>query len=113
MDSLRAECLQGASFGFTGKQAIHPAQIPTIHEAFSPSKESVEHAERLLQQYLKEDAASRRGAWEFEGKMIDKPVITLALRTLRLAVNLKVASPEASETLEKASQMRREADNAM
>ena len=38
---LREECRDGASLGFDGKQAIHPAQLDAIHAAYSPSKEGM------------------------------------------------------------------------
>lgn len=33
---LKDECREGREFGFSGKQAIHPAQIDTIQEMFLP-----------------------------------------------------------------------------
>jgi len=71
--------------GFTGKQAIHPDQIPIIQETFAPSKTNLEYSARLMMQYAKEFSEGKRGAWEFEGKMIDKPVIRKAKETVRLA----------------------------
>jgi citrate lyase subunit beta-like protein len=104
---LRGECRQGSEFGFTGKQAIHPTQIPIIHEAFSPSKEAVEHAERLLGKFLEEEAGQGRGAWEFEGKMVDRPVIGKAMRVLKLAINFNIVPDEArsSELLKKSESL--------
>lgn len=90
LDVLREECRNGASFGFTGKQAIHPDQIPVIHEAFSPSKESIEYSARLLRKFVEEGSEGRRGSWEFEGKMVDKPVIDNARRIINMAVALDV-----------------------
>jgi citrate lyase subunit beta-like protein len=85
IEALRAECKQGKEYGFTGKQAIHPNQIDVIHETFSPSQEEVAHAVRLLTEFVKESQEGRRGSWEFEGQMVDKPVISLARRALYLA----------------------------
>jgi citrate lyase beta subunit len=111
LDALRAECEQGASFGFTGKQTIHPNQIPVIHEAFSPSKESVQHATRLLQQYIKEVAGKKRGAWEFEGKMVDQPVIRKAKKTLELGVAYNIEKSEAEPVLNEVKEIDGENDN--
>lgn len=85
MDTLRTECEQGASFGFTGKQAIHPSQIPIIQSTFAPSEDAVDYAIRLLTRLCDEMKGGRRGAWEFEGKMIDRPVVRKAKRTLYVA----------------------------
>lgn len=109
METLSTECQQGSQFGFTGKQAIHPTQIPVIHEAFSPSKQTVDHAERLLQKYSEEESGGKRGAWEFEGKMVDRPVIINAIRVLQLAVNYSVV-PDKTKSQEILKDARRLAD---
>lgn len=44
---LREECLDGASLGFDGKQAIHPAQLDTIHQVYSPSEKGAYWAKPL------------------------------------------------------------------
>jgi citrate lyase subunit beta-like protein len=97
IEALREECKQGKAYGFTGKQAIHPNQIDVIHEVFSPSQKEVERAVRLLTEFVKESQEGRRGSWEFEGQMVDKPVISLARRVLYLAkgfdMSLDVVEP--------------------
>lgn len=37
--------------GFTGKQVIHPGQIPIVNAAFSPSKERVQWATEMIQAF--------------------------------------------------------------
>lgn len=92
---LLVECQQGASFGFTGKQAVHPNQIAVINEAFSPSQETISAAERMLNKYMDESRQGNRGSFEFEGKMIDKPVISKAIRVLQSAIRYNlVSNPE-------------------
>ena len=44
-EGLRNSCLLARSLGFDGKWCIHPAQIPVVNEAFSPTDEEVEWAE--------------------------------------------------------------------
>ena len=82
-----------------------------IHEAFSPSKESVQHATRLLQQYIKEVAGEKRGAWEFEGKMVDQPVIRKAKKTLELGVAYNIEKSEAEPVLNEVKEIDGENDN--
>lgn len=67
-DVLTEECLEGRSFGFTGKQVIHPSQIPLVNQAFSPSAEDIVWAKRVL---LK----SHKNAFPFvlDGTVIDEP----------------------------------------
>ncbi len=81
VEVLRRECEIGASWGFTGKQAIHPSQVDIIQEAFSPSAERIRWATALL----KVAAEEKRGAFEFEGKMIDAPVLLAARQIIAQA----------------------------
>ena len=113
LESLRAECEQGASFGFTGKQTIHPNQVKVIHEAFSPSIDAVKHATRLLQQYINEVTGQKRGAWEFEGRMVDQPVIRKAKTTLELAVAYNIQKDETKRVLNELKDIDRETDGGL
>nr|CAD7197841.1 unnamed protein product [Timema douglasi] len=48
LDGLRAQCEAGARMGYTGKQVIHPGQIPIVQQAFMPAPVTVEWAEGLI-----------------------------------------------------------------
>jgi citrate lyase subunit beta-like protein len=67
---LEAESRIGFELGYSGKQVIHPKQIAVVNRAFSPSEKSIEYAEKLVQAHLNHQA-SGKGAFVFEGKMID------------------------------------------
>lgn len=67
--------------GFAGMLAIHPAQIPVINEAFSPSAEEVRRARRIVQLFADNPDA---GTLAMEGEMIDRPHLMLARRILAL-----------------------------
>ncbi|KAM7222293.1 citrate lyase subunit beta-like protein, mitochondrial [Rhypophila decipiens] len=70
---LEEECQNGKEMGFNGKQCIHPSQVDTVQKMFGPSEEEVEWAVRVV--IADEKAADAgRGAWTFQGKMIDAPV---------------------------------------
>jgi citrate lyase subunit beta/citryl-CoA lyase len=56
--------------GFVGKWAIHPSQIDLANEIYSPSKEEVDRARRLVEAYAKAEAEGL-GAVTFDGVMID------------------------------------------
>ncbi|KAG8180903.1 hypothetical protein JTE90_020134 [Oedothorax gibbosus] len=45
---LQKNCEDGANLGFTGKQVIHPSQIPIVQKAFSPSAEKIAWAKELI-----------------------------------------------------------------
>jgi citrate lyase subunit beta/citryl-CoA lyase len=68
--------------GFTGKLAIHPAQVAPIHAAFSPSAAEVEWAQRVLTAFR---AAPGQGALSLDGRMLDKPHLRQAERILAAA----------------------------
>ncbi|WP_292064720.1 CoA ester lyase [Mesorhizobium sp.] len=74
---LREAATHARRLGFAGALAIHPAQVAIFNEAFSPSAEELEWARRVLA--AQKDAAGQgRGAFAFEGKMVDPPVIRRA-----------------------------------
>ncbi|KAI8846437.1 Pyruvate/Phosphoenolpyruvate kinase-like domain-containing protein [Chytridium lagenaria] len=70
-DVLKEECNEGRSFGFTGKQAIHPAQSIRFKLIFFQIIDGYEA-------YKKEG----KGAFNLDGKMIDMPVVKWALKIL-------------------------------
>jgi citrate lyase subunit beta / citryl-CoA lyase len=67
------DAAQGRALGYAGKLCIHPAQVPLANRAFSPSREEVERARRLVAAY---EEATKRGvaAIDFEGQMVDEPL---------------------------------------
>src|SRR5438309_4036442 len=80
-EGLKAECLAARRSGFAAKMAIHPAQLATINEAFSVSAAEREWAERVIAAFAGNPNA---GTLALDGKMIDKPHLTLARRVLGL-----------------------------
>jgi citrate lyase subunit beta/citryl-CoA lyase len=80
-EGLKAECLAARRSGFAAKMAIHPAQLATINEAFSVSAAERDWAERVVAAFAANPDA---GTLALDGKMIDKPHLTLARRLLGL-----------------------------
>ncbi|HVC54146.1 MAG TPA: CoA ester lyase [Stellaceae bacterium] len=78
---LKAECAAARRSGFTGKMAIHPAQLAAINEAFSTSAEERGWAERVIAAFAAQPDA---GTLALDGKMIDKPHLVLARRLVGL-----------------------------
>ena len=79
VDGLRAECLEAERDGFTAKMAIHPAQVPVINEAFTPSAEAVQHATAVIAAFAD---AGNPGVVAIEGQMYDIPHLKRAERLL-------------------------------
>jgi citrate lyase subunit beta / citryl-CoA lyase len=77
--ALRRESEQAKRDGFTGKMAIHPAQIPVINEVFTPSPDAIAKARAIVAAF---DAAPLTGAIGFEGEMLDLPHLERARRLL-------------------------------
>jgi citrate lyase subunit beta/citryl-CoA lyase len=76
---LRASCRAAAQAGFTGRIAIHPAQVGTINEAFAPSEQDVAHARRVLAAFA---AQGSTGTVGLDGKMLDIPHLKQARAVL-------------------------------
>ena len=83
-EGLRESCLVARSLGFDGKWCIHPAQIETVNDIFSPTEEEVEWARKVVQAYEEANAAGR-GAISVDGQMIDAASVKMARNTLDLA----------------------------
>ena len=77
--ALRAACADGRRQGFTGKIAIHPAQVAAINEGFRPTAGEVAHARRIVAAF---EANPGIGTVGLDGKMIDMPHLRQAQRVL-------------------------------
>jgi citrate lyase beta subunit len=80
-EGLRESCLVARSLGFDGKWCIHPAQIETVNEVFSPTEKEIEWARKVVAAYEEANAAGT-GAISVEGQMIDAASIKMAQNTL-------------------------------
>jgi citrate lyase subunit beta/citryl-CoA lyase len=78
------EAAEARALGYAGKLCIHPGQVPLAADAFTPSRDQVDHARRLIAAY--EEATARGvGVISFEGVMVDGPVLAQAQNVLRRA----------------------------
>ncbi|SEQ48775.1 HpcH/HpaI aldolase/citrate lyase family protein [Natrinema salaciae] len=77
--ALREDVDFAIQLGYDGKLAIHPAQVGPINEAFTPSAEEREWADRVLAAKREADAEGR-GVFAVDGEMIDAPLIARAER---------------------------------
>ncbi|MET3661126.1 HpcH/HpaI aldolase/citrate lyase family protein [Aquamicrobium ahrensii] len=79
---LEAECIEAERDGFTAKMAIHPAQVPIINAAFTPSTAAIEQSAAVVAAF---EAAGNPGVVGIGGKMYDRPHLRLAERLLARA----------------------------
>jgi citrate lyase subunit beta/citryl-CoA lyase len=80
LDGLRAESDDAVAVGFDAKVAIHPTQVAVIRAAYAPTDDQVDWARRVL-----DTARSQRGVFQYEGIMVDAPVLRRAERIVSLA----------------------------
>jgi citrate lyase subunit beta/citryl-CoA lyase len=81
-EGLEADCRRARRDGFTGRVAIHPAQVETINRCFSPSEEEVAFARRVVDAFAANPDAGTLG---IDGKMVDIPHLVAARKTLAAA----------------------------
>ena len=70
LDGLAAEAEDAVQSGFSGKVSIHPNHVPVVRDAFRPSDEQLRWARAVL-----DLARTEKGAFAYEGKMIDAPLL--------------------------------------
>lgn len=83
-DALRVECELAKRMGFVGKVAIHPGQLPVIHEVFTPTAEEVAAHQRILAEFDKALAAGSASI-SVDGRMVDYAVARQARAVLERA----------------------------
>lgn len=80
-DLFRGDASLGRDLGYTGKICLNPRQVQLANEAFAPSAAEVDRARRLVAAYEAAQAEGR-GTIDFEGRMVDPPVLKAALAVL-------------------------------
>lgn len=81
-EGLRRECEEARRDGFTGKMAIHPAQVPVINAVFSPTADAIAEAQSVVAAFA---AAPTAGVVNIGGEMFDRPHLLRAERLLKRA----------------------------
>ncbi len=79
---LKKDCLNAKNLGMKAKSAIHPNQLEIINDIFSPSKDEIDWAIKVIKE--KEKNLSK-GAFSVDGKMIDKPLLMKADKIINKA----------------------------
>ena len=73
VDGLAAEALDAVESGFDAKVSIHPKHVPVVRKAFAPTEKQTTWAAAVL-----DAAKGQKGAFTFEGSMIDAPLLAHA-----------------------------------
>ena len=86
---LQRSAALACALGYDGKWAIHPDQIDIINQVFSPSKEDVDRAIKVLAAHNKAQEKGL-GAVAVEGRMVDQATVRLARQLYEQAKHLKL-----------------------
>ncbi|RPF74094.1 MAG: CoA ester lyase [Rickettsiales bacterium TMED289] len=81
MDGMKKEAELVRNLGFTGKGSIHPKQIAILNQVFTPSKDEITKAKKIIDQFN----ASDTGLVVIDGKLIEKPVLREMQRQILVA----------------------------
>lgn len=79
-EGLSAEAEDAAALGYAATVCIHPSQVDVIRAAYQPTPEQLDWATRLLK-----EAQQHRGAFRFDGQMVDEPLFRQAQAILSRA----------------------------
>ncbi len=82
-DGFRKECQAGYILGFDGKTLIHPNQIATCNECFSPSTEELEKAKAIIEAFALEENTGK-GVLKVGGAMVERLHLKAAKRLMSL-----------------------------
>ncbi len=85
METFRKEVEFIHRLGFDGKSIINPRQIEIVNEVFAPTEKAIEKA-RIILAAIREAEAKGSGVIAVNGKMVDRPVVIRAQRTIDLAI---------------------------
>lgn len=84
VDAIGAAAAEAKAFGFDGATCVHPSAVPVLNAGFSPSEAELDWATRLVAEAGQAERESH-GAFVFEGKMVDAPIIARARAILAKA----------------------------
>lgn len=77
-EAVRRESKRARALGFTGKAALHPANVIIVNQAFTPAQAELEAAQRIVAAY----EASGGAAASLDGQLIEEPILKAAQTTL-------------------------------
>lgn len=93
METFRKEVELIKTLGFDGKSIINPRQIEIVNEVFAPKEKEIEKARTILAA-IKEAEKRGSGVIAVNGKMVDRPVVLRAQRTIDLAIASGILTKE-------------------
>ena len=80
-EGMRVEAEKVRDLGFAGKGSVHPKQMATLNEVFTPSEAEIARARRIVGEFERADT----GLVVIDGKLIEKPVVRDMYRIIAVA----------------------------
>jgi citrate lyase subunit beta/citryl-CoA lyase len=93
METFRKEVELIKTLGFDGKSIINPRQIEVVNEVFAPKEKDIQKSLTILAA-IKEAEKKGSGVIAVNGKMVDRPVVLRAQRTIDLAIASGILTKE-------------------
>ncbi|MBQ2163675.1 MAG: citrate (pro-3S)-lyase subunit beta [Muribaculaceae bacterium] len=93
METFRKEVETIKKLGFDGKSIINPRQIEVVNEVFAPKEKEIQKSLTILAA-IKEAEKKGSGVIAVNGKMVDRPVVIRAQRTIDLAIASGILTKE-------------------
>ena len=84
IELYETQCREGLQLGFSGKWAIHPAQIAPALRVYTPDQKTVDRARRMVKLY-EEAYEQGLGAVSMDGEMVDAATVRMVQEILRRA----------------------------
>jgi citrate lyase subunit beta/citryl-CoA lyase len=94
-EAFRRMVRRSRDFGFKGAGCIHPGQVGIVNQEYTPTADEVAYAQKLIK-LDNEAAASGRGSFSLDGKMVDIPII---VRARKLIARYEAIQKRESRTL--------------
>ncbi|KMO78798.1 CoA ester lyase [Mycolicibacterium chubuense] len=98
IEGLRTSCQTARQNGFHGRSAIHPSQLKTINDVFTPTRAELDAAQRVVEAAR---SAARRGeatVLDHNGSFIDPAVVAGAEAVLARAEDAPTIPPTTRST---------------
>ncbi|MEM8775121.1 MAG: CoA ester lyase [Pseudomonadota bacterium] len=85
-EGQREEAIKARNLGFAGKGSVHPKQIAALNEVFTPTKDQIARARRIIAEF----EAADTGLVVIDGKLIEKPVLRDMYRIVAIADRMAI-----------------------
>jgi citrate lyase beta subunit len=89
IEGLKEDARRAAGMGFRGKWVVHPSQIDIVNEIFTPTRDEIRHARKLVAAYERSQM-SGEGAITVDDMLVDKAAVTAAHKLKNVAEQLNL-----------------------